>query len=135
MIPIGDQIEEVERQARSLERFPGRMLPETVDRKLAHLGAAAATLRIIAQHADGLRALIKHLQRAAASDTAPEPPSPDETAALLAHPAVAELILNFPEAVLVGIAAVTSPALDAASLGTTARGHGASEAPSEEEAA
>jgi hypothetical protein len=110
MIPIEEQIEEVERQIRSLERYPGRMTAETVARKLAHLRAASATLRIIAEHKDGLRTLLAYLRREAASEEPAEHPDAEDTAALLAHPAVAAVVAAFPEAVLLGIEAVASPA-------------------------
>lgn len=93
-IPIAEQVDEVARACRSLERYPGRMTPEVAAAKLARLRAAHATLRLVEAHADGLRILIAHLRAVHYG----EPPTADDTAALIAHPAVREVLATFPEA-------------------------------------
>lgn len=113
IVPIAEQLAEVEREVRNRARYyPGRLTREVAERKLRDLSAAAATMRIIVEHADGLRPLIAYLRREAASETPAAVPDADDTAALLAHPAVAELLVAFPDAVLAGIApvAITAPA-------------------------
>lgn len=101
-IPIADQADEVEREIRQRERlYPkwienGRLRQDTAQKKIATLKAAAATLRFVALHAAGLRALA-HFLIASAPGTPPEP-SDEERAALLAHPAVSGLLAVWPEA-------------------------------------
>jgi hypothetical protein len=96
-VPIAHQVAAVERIARR-EATPDIL-------------AALATLRLIADHADGLRALIKYLR---AADLQPgETPSAEETRALMAHPAIAEIVRHFPDAEVTAIHPVTPPAPEA----------------------
>lgn len=88
--------------------YPGRLTPEVAERKLTQLSAAAATMRIIVEHAAGLRALIAYLRRKAASDAPAAHPDAEDSAALLAHPAVAAVVVAFPDAVLLGIEPVAA---------------------------
>lgn len=58
---IEDQRDEVEREARNRERYyPGRLKPETAERKLEHIKAAAKTLSFIAKDPDFFRFVLKH---------------------------------------------------------------------------
>lgn len=109
VVSIHDQVDEVEREVRNREHlYPvqiakGRLKPETADVKLQHLRAAAATMRIIADHADGLRELLKAL-RAKAGEL--------DMARLAEHPAVVEVLKQFPDAVLSGIGPIPKHASD-----------------------
>ena len=110
-IPLPDQAAEVEREIRQRERiYPrwieeGRIKPETAAVKLRDLRAAAATLRFMAGHAAGLRTLAQFLVNTGAGVE----PTPDERAALLAHPAVQAVLDAWPEAEAVGIRPITLP--------------------------
>jgi hypothetical protein len=73
--------------------------------------AAVATLETIDRHKDGLRILILHLrEQLAAGASAYDVPDPQQTRALLAHPAVRELVETFPDLTLYGTAPVTGGA-------------------------
>lgn len=106
-VPIAEQIAEVEREIRQRERlYPKwiiakRLKQETADTKLRDLRAAAATLRVVAAHADGLRLLVQYLR--AAKPHAGEMPGETETEMLLAQPAVRAVLDAFPDATLVSI--------------------------------
>jgi hypothetical protein len=121
-VPIADQLAEVEREIRQRERvYPkwiaaGRLKADTAANKMRSLEAAAATLRVVSEHADGLRTLVAYLRRERSSraadyvtgDTVETPiPDAEDTTALLEHPAVAELLRHFPEATLASIEPVT----------------------------
>lgn len=111
-VPIAEQLAEVEREVRDRERryshmiAAGRLKPETAERKLAELSAAAATLRFIAAHARALRTLVHQLRamNAEADPAAAAVPLPaDERAALLEMPGVAAVLEAWPEAQVLGI--------------------------------
>lgn len=58
---IEDQRDEVEREVRYRERYyPGRLKPETADRKLEEMRAAGRTLRFIAEDPDFFRFILQH---------------------------------------------------------------------------
>lgn len=115
MIPIGEQIEEVERELRHRARlYPlwidkGRLKLETAHVHTTRLQAALATLRVVEAHADGLRALIALLR---AYD--PVLPPIDEREKILEHPAVRQVLAAFPGAVLTAIRPVAYPGPDEA---------------------
>lgn len=116
-VPIEAQIAEVERELGMRARvYPGfvargKMDQVTADVHMARMAAALASLRMIEKHKDGLRELIKYLRSA---DLQPgEMPSAEEAQALMAHPAVQELVRHFPEAELVASHPVTLPAPEA----------------------
>lgn len=99
---VAEQADECGREVRQRERvYPrlidnGRLKPDTADRKIATMRDAERTLRFLAQHAAGLRALC-HFLLATAPGSPPEP-TLDERAALLAHPGVSALLEQWPEA-------------------------------------
>lgn len=99
-VPIQDQVAEVEREVRNREHlYPvliskGRLKEDTAEVKLRDLQAAAATLRVIAEHADGLRELLKALRAQVGEE---------EKMRLTQHPAVVEVLKTFPDAVLTAI--------------------------------
>lgn len=103
IVPIQDQAAEVEREVRNREHlYPvligkGRLKEDTAEQKLRDLRAAAATMRIIADNAQGLRELLKALRAKSGEE---------EKTRLLQHPAVAEVLKQFPDAVLDGIAPI-----------------------------
>lgn len=107
MVPIAEQIAEIERELRNRERFypKSKLLPETQEQKIAAMSAALATLKVVEANANGLRQLLLHLRKSQRD----APPSPEETAALMAHPAVVELIKGFPDAVVSGIKPIERP--------------------------
>lgn len=117
-VPLTEQAIEVEREIRQRERlYPrwideGRIKPETAAEKLRDLRAAAATLRWMAGHAEGLRTLARFLMQTGAGVE----PTPDERAALLAHPAVRAVLDDWPEAEVVGIRPITIQAPEGASV-------------------
>ena len=85
-VPIAEQIQAVEIASRQA------MTQTTLDA----LTAAQATLEIVSKNADGLRTLIRFLQR--------QPRwTQEEAAALVAHPAVKALLDAFPEAIIASI--------------------------------
>jgi hypothetical protein len=102
MSTVTEQAEEVEREMRQRERlYPrwieaGKIRADTAERKIATLRDAARTLRFVAQHAAGLRALA-HFLIATGPGSDPTP-TPDEQEALRAHPAIAPLLAVWPEA-------------------------------------
>lgn len=107
-IPLATVADTVDARGRAARKFPGNMRPETVDAIEMHCHIGAATLRIVDQYADGLRHLIEFL-RARQTDERRRllsPPTPEETTALLAHPAVRGVIAAFPDAVLAGVGAI-----------------------------
>lgn len=128
MIPIADQLAEVEREVRDRERrYPdrvarGRLKPETAERKLAEMRAVAATIRFISRHAAGLRELVTAL-RLIDADTDPAAVaemSDEMRQALLAVPAVAAVLEEWPEAELVGIRPTAPPEADRIAAGEAA---------------
>lgn len=96
-IPLGDIIETIEARVRSLQRYPGNMKPETVGRICNRLQGGADVLRFIEAHADGLRHLIEFLRDQRARGVTTATPTDDEAARLLLHPAVREVIAEFPD--------------------------------------
>lgn len=102
MISIDEQIDEIGKQARSLERFSGRMTTEVRDAKLRRLYAAEASLRTIKTHADGLRTLIGWLKSQQSRGVEWEDPSPALAAVLLDQPSVRSVVSRFPDVVLTG---------------------------------
>lgn len=101
VISIDEQIDEIGRQLRRLEKFPGRLKPETRERKAAALSAAERSLRTIKDHADGLRVLITYLRSHREHRVDWEDVSPAMADVLLSNPAVRFVTDEFPEAVLV----------------------------------
>lgn len=104
---IEDQRDEVAREVRQRERlYPdwiakGRYKPETAEKKLRDIRAAHASLEFLAKHAEGLRLLIKVLQRVekfGPSGDNGEPISGSEAADLLRQPAVRAVLNAFPNA-------------------------------------
>lgn len=100
-VSIETQLAEVERELKLREtHYPkwvesGKADAAVAEARLAAMRAAAATLRMVATHAGGLRALIKFLRNA---DFLPgETPSPQETEWMLAQPGVKELVAAFPD--------------------------------------
>lgn len=84
----------------------------------AGLRAALATLTAIDRHKDGMRILILHLrEQLAAGASAYDVPDPQQTRALLSHPAVRELVETFPDLTLYGTAPIT-PAANGGAHGT-----------------
>lgn len=102
VISIDEQIDEIGKQARALERFAGRLTPETRDAKLVRLYAAEATLRTIKKHADGLRSMIGWLKTQEDLSIAWEDVPDGVASILLDQPAVREVVRVFPQAVLTG---------------------------------
>jgi hypothetical protein len=102
--PVAEQADECGREVRKRERvYPhlienGRLRPDTADRKIALMADAERTLRFVAQHAAGLRALCHFLLASASPTGSPAPPTADEREALLAHPGVQGLLAVWPEA-------------------------------------
>jgi hypothetical protein len=99
-VSIADQADEVGREIRSRERYyPGRLKPETAERKLECLRAAHKTLLLIAKHAEGLRLMIKVLQRVERFGPAQDDKYPiddSEAEILLQLPAVRAVVEAFP---------------------------------------
>lgn len=104
MTSIAEQADEVGREVRQRERlYPrwiaeGRIREDTAARKIEALQAAERSLRFIAQHAPGLRALAHFL--IASTPGSPPIPTENERQALLAHPAVKALLAVWPDAEL-----------------------------------
>lgn len=102
MTTIAEQADEVGREVRQRERlYPrwiaeGRIREDTAARKVETLKAAERSLRFIAQHATGLRALAHFL--IAATPGTPPIPTEAERQALLVHPAVQALLAVWPDA-------------------------------------
>ncbi|WP_150103203.1 hypothetical protein [Hyphomicrobium denitrificans] len=101
---IEDQRDEVAREIRQRERlYPewvqkGRYKPETADKKIRDIRAAHASLAFLAQYAEGIRLVIKVLQRVkrfgpASDDTII---SDSEAEDMLRQPAVRALVEAFP---------------------------------------
>jgi len=131
MSTAAEQADEVGREVRQRERlYPdwiarGRLKEETADRKLDVMRDAEQTLRFIANHAAGLRALCHFLlatgdsrsgsrppvetQPSAAGSAPAESPTAEETAALLAHPGVKALLDVWPDAEVRILGAVQPP--------------------------
>lgn len=113
-VPLPEQAAEVERELRQRERlYPqwiaeGRIKPDTAATKVRNLRAAATTLRFMAGHAEGLRTLVGYLRNTGAGLE----PTPDERAALLAHPAVQAVLDAWPDAEAIGIRPITQPSPD-----------------------
>ncbi len=117
---IEAQYDEVCREIRQRERLYARWLEEaraggrpritdaTAERKLGDLRAAAKTLRFVADHASGLRALVHYL-RGSTDPVNPEMPTDADRAALMGHPGVQALVAAWPEAELVGIRPIQPP--------------------------
>lgn len=113
-VPIADQIAEVEREIGYRERvYPnwvdaGRLSHDKAALHFNRMRAAAATLRAVQRHADGLRALISYLGRvrgdAAAVVWDDHMPGAAEASALLEAPGVKELVAAFPDSTLTAIA-------------------------------
>jgi hypothetical protein len=117
-VPLTEQAAEVklETEYRDLV-YPwwvetGAFAPQTAAVKLGAMRAAAATLEWMAEHADGLRTLGQFL----ISNGAGVEPTPEERAALLAHPAVRAVLDDWPSAEVVGIRPITIPAPEGASV-------------------
>lgn len=121
-VPLAAQIAEVERELRARAHvYPrlidkGRLKLETAHAHNAALQAALATLKTLAEHADGLRLLIAYLKRQArlrADDVNQDPgwddPSPAEVELMLQQPVVQAVLQAFPGAVLTSIAPVAYP--------------------------
>ena len=99
-VPIAEQIAEIETQVRALEKFPGRMRPETVARKTRALAAAARSLAWLAANEGWIRPI--HAQRRALAAEV-------ERAAVLDTGAARALFHAFPDAELTGIGPVPPP--------------------------
>ena len=125
-IALAEQIAEVERELRQRAHvYPrlidkGRLKLETAHAHNAALQAALATLRTLAEHADGLRILIACLKREARirrdeinQDPGWDDPSPAEVDIMLQQPAVAAVLQEFHGAVLTSVAPVAYPAPEA----------------------
>lgn len=114
---IADQADEVGREVRQRERiYPdwivrGRIREETAARKLATMRDAEASLRFLARHAAGFRALAHFL---IAAGTAAPVPTPEETEALRSHPAVAALLAQWPDAEMTVLGPPQPPSADEA---------------------
>lgn len=115
IVPLADQAAEVAREVRARQRiYPGwiakgRLTAATAETKLRDITAAAATLRLLVDHADGLRALLRFLR---AADLQPgEDPSAEEREFLLGQPAVQAVLATFPDAVLIGITPTAPPSV------------------------
>ena len=99
---IEEQADEVGREVRQRERiYPKwieerRLKADTAAKKLATMRDAERSLRFIARHAVGLRALAAFLIATPAGS--PPIPTEAERAALLAHPAVKALLEVWPDA-------------------------------------
>jgi hypothetical protein len=111
-VPLPEQAAEVERELRQRERlYPrwiaeGRIKADTAATKVRNLQAAATTLRFMAGHAEGLRTIVGQLRTNGAE------PTPEERAALLAHPAVQAVLDAWPDAEALGIRPITQPSPD-----------------------
>ena len=117
---VKDQYDEVCREVRQRERlYPRwiaeidrngrpRITEETAARKLAAMQAAARTLLFVHTHAAGLRALA-HFLMASTDPAAPDPPTPEERAALLGHPGVRNVLAAFPDAQIAGLTTPAAP--------------------------
>ncbi len=113
-IPIERQVEEIEKEVgRRANVYPrlverGQMTDFEADECNAAMAAALASLRIIAEHREGLRKLIGWLR---AADLQPsEVPDPAELEALRNTPAIAALLEAFPEAKIESVLPVAIPA-------------------------
>lgn len=114
-IPIAEQATEVQHEVDMRVRaYPrhvsnGAISQEKATRKIAAMRAAAATLAIIRDNAEGLRELLRFLrQKPDYSD--------DEARTLMDHPAAKAVIDAFPDAVLSGIRPVLIPTPDQSML-------------------
>jgi hypothetical protein len=98
---LDEQADEIGRELRQRERqYPdaiarGRLKPETAERKIAAFRDAERSMRFFARHADGFRALAHFLIAAGGAM-----PDPTERQALAAHPGVAALLDQWPDAEL-----------------------------------
>jgi hypothetical protein len=112
MPSIADQADEVGKELRNRERYyPGRLTREVAERKLEHMRAAHKTLLLIAKHAEGLRLLIKVLQRVERFGPAQDDKYPiddSEAEILLQLPAVRNVLAAFPGCELDEIRAIST---------------------------
>lgn len=107
MSSVSEQAAEIEREVGMRRQVYGRkvaagtMRADTADHYTGLMQDAARTLRFIERHARGLRALCNHLMSLDANGRPvddPPPPSPEERAALLAHPGVRAAVEAWPDA-------------------------------------
>ncbi len=123
-VPIGAQVLEVEREIRMRAGvYPkriaaGHLTQGDADAQTAAMRAALATLQIVDRHADGLRLLLRFLQRKLAERDGltglPKPlaarmPDDTETELLLQQPAVRAVLEAFPGATIAGVTTPWTP--------------------------
>lgn len=101
MIPLADQIVEVEKTVRDrARRYPdlvgrGRLKPETADQKLAAMRAVQSTLTWLEQNLDWIKPEAERRRRARQLAA--------EAAELARDPAVAEVLAAFPGAAIAAV--------------------------------
>lgn len=103
---IEEQRDEVDREIRQRERWypdwvaKGRYKPETAEKKLRDIRAAHASLAFLANHAEGMRLIIKVLQRVERFGPTGDDAiiSDSEAKELLRQPAVRAVVDAFPNA-------------------------------------
>lgn len=94
--------DELGKQYRSLERFPGRMTAETIERKKRCLVEAERIIRFLLVHTDGMRKLVEACRMADVHDLDWQD-EPSMLDAFRDHPAVKAVIEQIPDIVVSGV--------------------------------